>query len=81
MFKIDLNRTGQNWFLTLNEALDSEGLTEMWPLGVNVGYDTTVSLASGGRWISATRDSTGRYERPVHYVTKIADTYGRADND
>jgi hypothetical protein len=72
---IDLNRTGQNWFHTLNDALDSEGLTEMWPLGVNVGYDQTVGLASGGRWISVTRDSTGRYERPVHYVTKMPDTY------
>ena len=75
MRKIDLNRTGQNWFATLNDALDSEALTEMWPLGVNVPYDTTVGLASGGRWISVTRDHAGRYERPVHYVTKMADTY------
>lgn len=75
MRKIDLNRTGQNWFATLNDALDSEALTEMWPLGVNVPYDTTVGLASGGRWISVTRDSAGRYERPVHYVTKMPDTY------
>lgn len=75
MRKIDLNRTSQNWFDTLNDALDAEALTEMWPLGVNVPYDTTVGLASGGRWISVTRDNTGRYERPVHYVTKMPDTY------
>jgi hypothetical protein len=75
MRRIDLNRTGQSWFHTLNDALDSEALTEMWPLGVNVPYDTTVGLASGGRWISVTRDNAGRYERPVHYVTKMADTY------
>jgi hypothetical protein len=75
MRKIDLNRTGQNWFETLNAALDSEALTEMWPLGVNVPYNTTVGLAAGGRWISVTRDCAGRYERPVHYVTKMADTY------
>ena len=75
MRKIDLNRAGKNWFATLNDALDSEALTEMWPLGINVPYDTTVGLASSGRWISVTRDSAGRYERPVHYVTKMADTY------
>lgn len=74
--KIDLNRTGKNWFATLNEALDSEALTHMWPLGVNVGYDQTVSLSAGGRWISVYRDSGGRYERPVHYVTKVPPTYG-----
>lgn len=75
MRKIDLNRTGQCWFPTLNEALDSEGLTEMWPLGVNINYGETVGLASGGRYISVTRDDAGRYERPIHYVTKMADTY------
>ena len=75
MRKLDLSRTGQSWFPTLNEALDSEALTEMWPLGVNVPYDTTVGLAAKGRWISVTRDNAGRYERPIHYVTKMADTY------
>lgn len=74
---IDLNRTGQNWFETLNDALDSEALTEMWPLGLNVNYDTTIGLASGGRWISITRDNQGRYERPIHYLTQMADTYPR----
>jgi len=67
------------WFATLNEALDSEGLTGLWPLGLNVNYDTTVALASGGRWISVYRDDRGRYERPVHYATKMADTYGRSE--
>ena len=64
----------QNWFETLNAALDSEGLTEAWPLGVNISYGETVGLASGGRWISVTRDDTGRYERPVHYATKMGDS-------
>lgn len=65
----------QNWFPTLNAALDSEALTEMWPTGVNIAYKQTVGLASGGRWISVYRDEQGRYERPVHYVTQMADTY------
>ena len=76
---IDLNRTGQNYFETLNDALDSEALTEMWPLGLNVNYDTTIGLASGGRWISITRDSAGRYERPIHYLTQMADTYPQGE--
>ena len=65
----------KNWFATLNDALDSEGLVHLWPVGVNLGYDESVGLASGGRWISVFRDSGGRYERPVHYATKMADTY------
>lgn len=79
MRKIDLNRTGQNWFATLNEALDSEGLTDLWPLGVNIPYDTNISLSAGGRWISVFRDDTGRYERPVHYVTKVPTTYPQGE--
>lgn len=66
----------QAWFLTLNDALESEGMVDLWPLGVNVNYGQTVSLASGGRWIAVYRDSDGRYERPVHYATKMADTHG-----
>jgi hypothetical protein len=76
---IDLNRTGQNWFETLNEALDSEALTELWPLGLNINYDETKGLASGGRWIAVTRDNQGRYERPIHYLTKMADTYPQGE--
>ena len=72
---IDLNATGRNWFDTLNAALDSEALTDMWPLGVNIAYGETKGLASNGRWISVYRDEAGRYERPVHYVTKMPDTY------
>jgi len=65
----------RNWFNTLNEALDSENLTALWPVGVNLSYDQTIGLASGGRWISVYRDTAGRYERPVHYATLMVDTY------
>jgi hypothetical protein len=78
---IDLNRTGQNWFDTLNEALDSEALLDMWPLGVNINYDETKGLAAGGRYITITRDNQGRYERPVHYLTKMEDTYPKEGNN
>jgi hypothetical protein len=74
-----LSRPGQCWFPTLNEALDSEALTDCWPLGVNLSYGETVGLSAGGRWISVTRDEQGRYERPIHYVTKVPDTYPRED--
>ena len=62
----------QNWFPTLNAALEAEGLVEFWPLGRNVSYGETVAFASGGKWISIYRDERGMYERPIHYATKIA---------
>jgi hypothetical protein len=69
--------TTRNWFPTLNAALEAEGLTDLWPLGLNVNYDTTVNFSAGGRWISVYRDSAGRYERPIHYATKVPETYPR----
>ncbi|CAB4222614.1 hypothetical protein UFOVP1655_152 [uncultured Caudovirales phage] len=62
----------QNWFNTLNSSLNSENLVELWEFGVNVGYGQTVRLITNcGHLISVYRDDTGRYERPVHYQTKI----------
>jgi len=65
----------KNWFPTLNDALEAEGLIDLWPLGKNLQYGETAQFASGGRWISVYRDERGMYERPVHYATKMADTY------
>jgi len=63
----------QNWFNTLNEALDSEELIELWELGTNIDYGQTVQIISetdkGTRLISVTRNNDGMYERPVHYLT------------
>lgn len=64
-----------NRFSTLNAALDSEGLTHLWPLGLNLNYDHTVQFSAGGRWISVTRFDDGTYERPVHYATLVPETY------
>ena len=64
----------QNWFDTLNQALESEDLVHLWPLGSNIGYGENVRHhvieASGKeRFISVYRETDGRYERPVHYLT------------
>ena len=65
----------QNYFQTLNAALDSESLIDVWPITASVPYGATVALANAGRWISIYRDGvTGLYERPVHYATLMADT-------
>jgi len=65
----------QNYFETLNDALDAEGLINHWPIHASVPYGATVGLAYAGRWISVYRDgTTGRYERPIHYATLMADT-------
>lgn len=61
----------KNWFPTLNDALEAEGLVAYWPMGVNISYRETVAVASDGRYISVTRDERGLYERPVHYATKM----------
>ena len=71
-----METTMQNWFTTLNSALESEGLVDLWPLGLNVSYGQTVSFASSGKWISIYRETDGRYERPIHYATKMEDTFG-----
>ena len=62
----------QNWFETLNSALDAENLSELWPLGLNIGYGEHIRITVDdgsryGRLIAVYRDETGRYERPVHY--------------
>lgn len=62
----------QNYFETLNAALDSEGLIESWPFGKSLQYGETFSYTFDdgsryGRYVSIYRDTNGRYERPVSY--------------
>ena len=64
----------KNWFATLNDALDSEGLLDLWPVGGTLNYGDTKGLAKDGKWLSVYRDNAGRYERPVHYATQMADS-------
>lgn len=65
----------QNWFPTLNEALGSEDLLPLWELGLNINYDETKTCIKDGRYISIYRDGRGMYERPVHYGTKMMDSW------
>lgn len=70
----------QNWYPTLNAALESQGLVDVWPLGSNVNYGETVrhSVQTGVKikygkevpvmkHISVYRDERGMYEAPVSY--------------
>ena len=58
----------QNWFETLNQSLESEGLVDLWPLGLNISYGQNVRFTTDcGRLISVYRETNGRYERVVHY--------------
>ncbi len=63
----------KNWFPTLNEALAAENLVGHWPVGVNIGYNESVSLSSQGLWIVVNRDEHGMYERPIRYDTGVED--------
>lgn len=62
-----------NWFETLNSALESENLIESWDISFPpIGYGESRSWTwhngtKYGHYISIYRDSNGRYERPVHY--------------
>ena len=62
-----------NWFNTLNEALDAEGLVHTWQLHFDpIQYDETFSYTHQdgtryGHFVSIYRDKYGRYERPIHY--------------
>jgi hypothetical protein len=63
-----MRKVKQNWFLTLNEALESEDLVNLWPFGLNIGYGETARFTTDcGRLISIFRETDGLYERPVHY--------------
>jgi hypothetical protein len=63
----------QNWFPTLNAALESEDLLDTWDCSwapINYGKTRTYRYDDGsryGRQVSIYRDEMGRYERPVHY--------------
>lgn len=70
--------TQQNWFPTLVSALQSEDLLDLWlkrfPFGeqaVSYGETFCITLDDGsryGRVVSIYRsDTTGNYERPLHY--------------
>lgn len=62
----------QNWFPTLNDALESENLIETWDInyagiayGENFRYTTMVNNRM--HHVSIFRETNGMYERPVHY--------------
>lgn len=62
----------QNWFNTLYEALEAEGLLEHWN-GQYLSYGDTKSCTYDdgtrfGHYVSVYRDERGMYERPVHYA-------------
>lgn len=65
----------QNNFETLNAALESEGLVEHWPLGVNISYGqhqrVYVEIKGRTKLINVIRLNNGTYERPIHYYTDM----------
>jgi len=65
----------QNFFQTLNAALESEGLLEAWDSSSMspIRYSTTRRWtwddgSKHGHFISISRCNDGMYERPVHYA-------------
>lgn len=60
----------QNWFNTLNESLESEGLIEFLPNGAVLQYSQILRTAYNGLFLTITRDNNGMYERPIFYKTQ-----------
>ena len=64
----------QNFFPTLNDSLNSEGLIESWGISfppIQYGETRRWTWDDGsknGHLISIYRDERGFYERPVHYA-------------
>ena len=64
----------RNYFPTLNEALDAEGLLSAWDCinpPMQYGETRTWTWDDGSKYghlISVYRDERGHYERPVHYT-------------
>ena len=62
-----------NYFNTLNDALDAEGLLELCPMlhgGLARGETLGFTIDDGttyGHFVSIYRDNRGLYERAVHY--------------
>lgn len=75
MRNVNVGQAKKNWFPTLNEALASEDLVKLWPVGKNLAYGETYGFAAQGRWISVYRETNGLYERPIHYATQMEDTH------
>ena len=57
----------QNWFETLNAALQSENLIDCWPIGMNINYGQNLRIITDNELISIYRENNGLYERPIHY--------------
>ena len=62
----------QNWFNTLSEALDAEGLLDTWdcywePMGYESNRRYTAEIDGRYHHVSLYRNERGMYERPVHY--------------
>lgn len=63
----------QNWFKTLNDALNSENLIDSWNFTWSpIKYGETRSYTwddgtRNGHYVTIYRSEQGLYERPVHY--------------
>lgn len=60
----------QSYFETLNQALESEGLIDIWPISKSISYGETARLIADDEEtfiIIYRHNQTGRYERPIHY--------------
>jgi len=61
-----------NWFPTLNAALEAENLNDTWdafwsPISYDENRRYTIQVDDRYHHVSIYRNEAGMYERPVHY--------------
>lgn len=56
---------------TLNQALIAGNVSlDVWPLGLNIGYNQTARIVSNGLFVSVCRFENGNYETAISYASQ-----------
>ena len=59
---------------TLNQALIAGNVSlDVWPLGLNIGYNQTARIVSNGLFVSVCRFENGNYETALSYASQCED--------
>ena len=59
---------------TLNHALIAGNVSlDVWPIGLNIGYNQTARIVSNGLFVSVCRFENGNYETAISYASQCED--------
>lgn len=59
---------------TLNQALIAGNVSlDVWPFGLNIGYNQTARIVYNGLFVSVCRFENGNYETAISYKSECED--------